>query len=161
MQQILKTVIKNSSLTSLNNYNLKFDKVPVIESEYMITCEVPTVQPRPCIPATFRREIFESYHRTSHPVTDQGTRFESELFYELSKLLSCKSITTYHLQANGSVERWHRTLKAAIICHSDATLYQSLPTVLFGLRTTIHEDLKATSAELTFGENLRLPGDFL
>ncbi|GFS59466.1 hypothetical protein TNIN_167781 [Trichonephila inaurata madagascariensis] len=47
------------------------------------------------------------------------------------------------------------------MCHSDATWYQSLPTVLLGLRTTIHEDLKATSAELVFGENLRLPGDYL
>ncbi|GFQ87513.1 hypothetical protein TNCT_305961 [Trichonephila clavata] len=44
---------------------------------------------------------------------------------------------------------------------SDATCYQSLPTVLLGLRTTIHEYFKATSAELIFGENLRLPGDFL
>ncbi|GFS49859.1 hypothetical protein TNIN_228801 [Trichonephila inaurata madagascariensis] len=47
------------------------------------------------------------------------------------------------------------------MCHSGATWYQSLPTVLLGLRTTIHEDLKATSAESVFGENLRLPGNFL
>ncbi|GFU25916.1 hypothetical protein TNCV_5104291 [Trichonephila clavipes] len=46
------------------------------------------------------------------------------------------------------------------MCHSDATWYQSLPTILLELRTTIHEDLKATLAELVFGENLRLPGDF-
>ncbi|GFT71185.1 hypothetical protein TNCV_3001911 [Trichonephila clavipes] len=45
--------------------------------------------------------------------------------------------------------------------HSDATWYQSLPTVLLGLCTTIHEYLKATSAELVFAENVRLPGDFL
>ncbi|GFY67127.1 uncharacterized protein TNIN_164111 [Trichonephila inaurata madagascariensis] len=38
------------------------------------------------------------------------------------------------------------------MCHNDATWYQSLPTILLGLRTTIHEDLKATSAELVFGE---------
>ncbi|GFY66317.1 integrase catalytic domain-containing protein [Trichonephila inaurata madagascariensis] len=47
------------------------------------------------------------------------------------------------------------------MCHSDATWYQSLPTVLLGLRTTIHENLKSTSAELVLGENLRLPGGFL
>ncbi|GFY33797.1 hypothetical protein TNCV_4595091 [Trichonephila clavipes] len=51
-------------------------------------------------------------------------------------------------------------LKAAIMCHSDET-YQSLSTVLLGLHTTIHEDLKATSVELVFGENLCLPGGFL
>ncbi|GFT79144.1 putative gag-pol protein [Trichonephila clavipes] len=99
----------------------------------------------------------------SYIVTDQGTQFESELFYELFKLLGFKRkrITAYNPPANGLVWRWHRTLKAAIMCHSDATWYQSLPTVLFGLRTTIKEDLKATSAELVFGENLRLPDDFL
>ncbi|GFY44324.1 putative gag-pol protein [Trichonephila inaurata madagascariensis] len=59
------------------------------------------------------------------------------------------------------VERWHRTLKVAIMCHSNATWYQSLPTVLLGLRTTFHDDLKVTSAKLVFGEKLRLPGDFL
>ncbi|GFY14044.1 integrase catalytic domain-containing protein [Trichonephila clavipes] len=88
----------------------------------------------------------------SYIVTDQGTQFEAELFYELSKLLGFKRkrITAYHPQANGLVERWHRTLKVTIMCHSDATWYQSLPTVLLGLRTTIHKDLKATSAELVF-----------
>ncbi|GFR15802.1 hypothetical protein TNCT_146381 [Trichonephila clavata] len=45
--------------------------------------------------------------------------------------------------------------------HGDVTWYQSLPTVLLGLCTTIHDDLKATPAELVFGENLHLPGDFL
>ncbi|GFS49305.1 transcription factor TFIIIB component B [Trichonephila inaurata madagascariensis] len=151
-----------AKLTSLSDYNLKFDKLPVIRSEYMITCEVSTGQPRPFIPAAFHREIFECYHRTSHPVTDQGNQFESELFYELSKLLGfkCKHITAYHPQANSLVDKWHHMLKAAIMWHRDAT-YQSLPTVLLGLRTTIHEDLKATSVELFFGENLCLPGDFL
>ncbi|GFS96550.1 hypothetical protein TNCV_3943491 [Trichonephila clavipes] len=47
------------------------------------------------------------------------------------------------------------------MCHSDVTWYQSLPTILLGLFTTFHEDFKATSAELMFGENLHLPGDFL
>ncbi|GFV23413.1 uncharacterized protein TNCV_4781251 [Trichonephila clavipes] len=178
----------------------------------MIFCEVSTGQPRPYIPAAFRREILERYHRTSHPgiqssfkliskkffspnlgrvvtkrfdelhldiirplptasgyrycitivdhftrwpealpvmdiraetvataiyhgwvskfgspsyiVTDKGTQFESELFYELSKLFGFKRkcITAYHPQAKGLVES---TLKAAIMCHSDATWYLS------------------------------------
>ncbi|GFW68247.1 hypothetical protein TNCV_1881271 [Trichonephila clavipes] len=252
-----------TKLTSLNNHNLKFDKLPVIGSKYMIFYEVSTGQHRPYIPVAFHREIFERYHRTSHPgirssvkliskkffrpnlrrdvtsgsrgyiqcqkckvsrhvhsqigtfplvskrfeelhlniigplptaseyrycvtvvdhftrwpealpvteiraetvanalyrgwiskfgspsyiVTDQGIQFESELLYELSKFLGfkCKRITAYHPQANGLVERWNRTPKATIMCHNDATWYQSLPTILIGLRTTIHEDLKAT-----------------
>ncbi|GFW43276.1 uncharacterized protein TNCV_1350391 [Trichonephila clavipes] len=34
---------QDTNLTSLSNYNLKFDKLPVIGSEYMIFCEVSTV----------------------------------------------------------------------------------------------------------------------
>ncbi|GFW13385.1 putative gag-pol protein [Trichonephila clavipes] len=91
----------------------------------------------------------------SYIVTDQGTQFKSELFYELSKLLgfNCKCITAYHPQDNGLVERWHCTL-----CSIAMRWHQSLPTILLGQHTTIHE---ATSAELVFGENLSLPGDFL
>ncbi|GFT94003.1 transposon Ty3-G Gag-Pol polyprotein [Trichonephila clavipes] len=36
---------KLTKLTSLSNYNLKFDKLPVIGPEYMISCEVSTGQP--------------------------------------------------------------------------------------------------------------------
>ncbi|GFY47251.1 integrase catalytic domain-containing protein [Trichonephila inaurata madagascariensis] len=53
--------------SDLSNYNLKFDRLPVIGSEYMIPCGVSTDHPRPCIPAAFLREIFERYYRTSHP----------------------------------------------------------------------------------------------
>ncbi|GFY33798.1 transcription factor TFIIIB component B [Trichonephila clavipes] len=56
-----------AKLTSLSDYNLKFDKLPVIRSEYKITCEVSTGQPRPYIPAAFHKEIFECFYRTSHP----------------------------------------------------------------------------------------------
>ncbi|GFW05370.1 transposon Tf2-6 polyprotein [Trichonephila clavipes] len=56
-----------TNLPSLSNSNVKFDKLSVIRSEYMIFCEVSTDQPRPYILAAFRREIFELYHRTSHP----------------------------------------------------------------------------------------------
>ncbi|GFS69485.1 transposon Tf2-6 polyprotein [Trichonephila clavipes] len=48
--------------------------------------------------------------------------------------------------------------------HAKSRLYvlvQSQPTIFLGLRITIHKDLNATSAELVFGENLRIPGDFL
>ncbi|GFX92872.1 hypothetical protein TNCV_4014811 [Trichonephila clavipes] len=90
-------------------------------------------------------------------VTDQGTQFEAEVFYKLSKLsgVKDKSIIAYHSQGNVLVERWHHTLKDIITCHSDATEYQFLPTVLLFLSTTIHEDVKATSSEWVLGENLR------
>ncbi|XP_015121549.1 uncharacterized protein LOC107044260, partial [Diachasma alloeum] len=68
--------------------------------------------------------------------------------------------TSYHPQANGLVERLHRHLKAALRCHGEAW-YDALSTVLLGLRTAWKEDIQTTPAELTYGECIRVPGEFL
>ena len=57
--------------------------------------------------------------------------------------------TPYHPAANGLVERLHRTLKAAIMCHADKQWTEALPQVLLGLRTTYKEDLQSSAAELS------------
>lgn len=94
--------------------------------------------------------------------TDQGSQFESKLFNELSKLLGSKRLrtTAYHPQANGMVERFHRQLKAALRTYDSAHWSESLPLVLLGIRTTIKRDLGHTPAEMLYGENLRVPGEF-
>lgn len=68
--------------------------------------------------------------------------------------------TPYHPCANGLIERWHRTLKAALMCHKGSWI-DTLPTVLLGLRCSYKEDIKATPAELVYGTSIRLPGEFL
>ncbi|XP_051157049.1 uncharacterized protein LOC127279020 [Leptopilina boulardi] len=57
------------------------------------------------------------------------------------------------------VERWHRTLKAAIMCHAGENWTRALSSVLLGLRTSV---LKCgySPAEYTFGTTLRIPGEF-
>lgn len=94
--------------------------------------------------------------------TDQGRQFESDLFRRLMNIGATKRIrtTSYHPQANGMIERFHRQVKAALMCHSE-TWQQALPLVLLGVRTALKEDLKCSSAELVYGEPLRLPGEFL
>ncbi|XP_046143645.1 uncharacterized protein LOC123988291 [Osmia bicornis bicornis] len=67
--------------------------------------------------------------------------------------------TAYHPQSNGMVERFHRQLKAAISCHGDGSWTEALPSVLLGIRATIKED--AQTAEMVYGETLRLPGDLI
>lgn len=94
--------------------------------------------------------------------TDRGRQFESSLFQCLSRIAGFehKRTTAYHPACNGLVERFHRQLKAAIVCHANDRWTESLPWVLLGIRTAFKEDLKGSSAELVYGEPLRLPGEF-
>ncbi|KAG6458433.1 hypothetical protein O3G_MSEX010849 [Manduca sexta] len=95
-------------------------------------------------------------------VTDRGPQFESSLFQYLGKIIGFKHrrTTAYHPACNGLVERFHRQLKAAIMCHADPNWVDTLPLVLLGVRTAYKDELKASSAELVYGEPLRLPGEF-
>lgn len=96
-------------------------------------------------------------------VTDQGRQFESSLFNELAKFLGFKRIrtTAYNPAANGLIERFHRTLKAALKCHNNENWLHSLPVVLLGLRSTIKPDIEATVSELVYGSTIRIPSDFM
>lgn len=94
--------------------------------------------------------------------TDQGTQFESQIFQALLNLIGTqrRRTTPYHPQSNGLIERWHRVLKAALMCHAENNWVRTLPTVLLGLRAHIRADTGASPAEFLFGTTLRLPGEF-
>lgn len=94
--------------------------------------------------------------------TDQGRQFESALFQRLMDTCEIKRVrtTSYHPCANGMVERLHRQLKAALMCHKD-TWSRALPLVLLGMRTALKEDIQSSSATLVYGETLRLPGELI
>lgn len=97
----------------------------------------------------------------SEIITDRGTQFQSSLFKYLSEIAGFqhKSTTAYHPACNGLVERFHRQLKAAITCHGNENWTETLPLVLLGIRCAYKEELQASSAELVYGETLRLPGE--
>jgi cleavage and polyadenylation specificity factor subunit 1 len=86
----------------------------------------PEVIPIPNITAdTVARALLTGWiFRFSCPqtiTTDQGRQFESQLFQSLARVFGIQLLrtTAHHPAANGLVERFHRTLKAAIMCHAD------------------------------------------
>lgn len=95
--------------------------------------------------------------------TDRGRQFESELFNKLMHRMGIQRTrtTAYHPQSNGLVERWHRTLKTSLAAKLNSTGWtHELPTVLLGLRAAYKEDIGASTAELLYGQTIRLPGEF-
>jgi hypothetical protein len=94
--------------------------------------------------------------------TDRGAQFQSELFRALSAILGSehRPTTSYHPACNGMVERLHRQLKAAIMCHTNTHWTEVLPLVLLGIRSAWKDDVQSSAAELVYGEPLRLPGEF-
>ncbi|KAI5718458.1 hypothetical protein M8J77_021475 [Diaphorina citri] len=127
----------------------------------------PEAVPIPDISAeTVARNLYNSWiARFGLPKTitsDQGRQFESQIFRELCQLFGIKHVhtTSYHPQANGILERWHRTLKTSLKCHLTENWTEKLPTVLLGLRTSIIPDINMSPAELVYGENIKLAGDF-
>lgn len=139
---------------------------------YLVTCidrfsRWPEAFPTKDISAqTIARVFFNDWiARFGTPKTitsDQGSQFESTLFGALLKLVGCERIrtTAYHPAANGMVERWHRSLKAAIRCQGSDNSLEILPTVLLGLRTSIRLDTDTSPAEFLYGTTLRMPGEF-
>ena len=77
---------------------------------------------------------FSSFGVPLYITTDRGTQFESQLIAQLSQTPGfCRlRATSYHPQSNGKVERFHRTLKAALMS-SKTDLIAALPVFPFGL----------------------------
>ncbi|GAB1867353.1 hypothetical protein CAJAP_08432 [Camponotus japonicus] len=91
--------------------------------------------------------------------TDRGSQFDSQFFSALASLIGCRRHRTiaYHPQSN---ERWHRSLKAAIKYHETSDWVKVLPVVMLGLRTALKEDIGTSAAELVYGAQLKLPGEY-
>ena len=96
--------------------------------------------------------------------SDRGPQFTSQLWTAIAQLLGTQlhHTTTYHPQANGLVERFHRHLKSALrACLTGPSWTRELPWVLLGIRTAPKEDLGCSSAEMVYGAPLTVPGDFI
>ncbi|KAK3881302.1 hypothetical protein Pcinc_014253 [Petrolisthes cinctipes] len=96
--------------------------------------------------------------------SDRGGQFESGVWNKVMILLGIRRYRTasYHPQANGTVERFHRQLKSSLAASAQREDWSiALPLVLLGIRTSLKMDLHNSSAELVYGSTLRLPGELL
>ena len=95
--------------------------------------------------------------------TDRGAQFGSNLWTQLMQCIGAKRnrTTSYHPQCNGLIENFHRRLKDALRVQQNPTDWAiTLPLVLLHIRNTVKEDLECSSAELVFGQTMKLPGQF-
>ena len=93
--------------------------------------------------------------------TDRGTQFTSGTWGEWCREQGVQHITTtaYHPQANGMVERIHRTLKAALCARGGAAAWKDhLPWVLLGMRAAPREETGVSAAEAALQQQLVVPG---
>ena len=110
------------------------------------------------------REWISRFGVPGEITSDRGPQFTSELWDQLHCTLGTKAsrTTSYHLQANGMVEKFHRTMKASLMARlgNNPNWTEELLVVMLGLRTAFKEDLGCSSAELVYGTHLRLPWGF-
>ena len=69
--------------------------------------------------------------------TDQGRQFEARLLKTLVTIIgsSLNPTTARYLASSYMIERLHRQLKAALMCHADEHWAEVLPLVLLGIRS--------------------------
>ena len=95
---------------------------------------------------------------------DRGAQFTSRLWTDLMNILGVhrSKTTSFHPCSNGLVERLNKDIKAALKTQPQPTKWvDNLPFISLALKTQYKIDLKCSSAEMTFGHTLRLPGELL
>ena len=96
--------------------------------------------------------------------SDRGSQFVSSVWTGVCRELgiSPSRTTAYHPQANGMIERFHRSLKVSLRARAAGSNWvQHLPLVMLGLRVVPKEDTGFCSAEAVYGSSLCVPGEFL
>ncbi|XP_068212647.1 uncharacterized protein [Palaemon carinicauda] len=98
-----------------------------------------------------------------HITSDRGMTFTSQLWTSLANLLgiTLHQTAAYNPTANRMVERFHRTLKAALMSRfKDFNWFTQLPWVLLGLRTTPKDVLNLSATEMMYCDPLVVPAKY-
>lgn len=99
--------------------------------------------------------ILARFGTLSDITLDRGAQFTSKLWTAVAGSLGMNRTTAYNAQANRLCERFHHSMKAAL----RTTLTDS--NWIDHLRFAPKKDLQFSSAELVFGQPLRVPVEFL
>ncbi|XP_068245234.1 uncharacterized protein [Palaemon carinicauda] len=94
--------------------------------------------------------------------SDKGSTFTSQLWTLLANLLgiTLHQTTTYNPAANGMVDCFHCTIKAALMFRcKNSDWFTQIPWVLLGLRATPKDTLDISSAEMVYGDPLVIPAE--
>ncbi len=94
--------------------------------------------------------------------SDRGPQFTSQIWRGIANILGVDMnfTTPYHPQANGLVERLHRTLKSSLLAATNGgstSWLEKLPWILMGLRSSIKIDSNLSPGEIVFGQPIKLP----
>ena len=96
-------------------------------------------------------------------ISDREPQFVSQLWTVIAQLpgIELRQTAAYHPQLNGMVERFHRQLKASLAARLTGPNWATqLPWVLLGIRAAHKDDLDALPAEMVYGTELHLQGQF-
>ena len=131
------------------------------------TVAIPTRDQRaPTVAQVLISEWFYKFGVPSRLHSDQGRSFESSLIHQLCLMYGVtKSRTTpYHPAGNGQCERFNRTLHNLLRTLPVSRKHDwaaCLPQVLYCYNTTPHQGTGESPFLLMFGQEPRLPIDFL
>ena len=98
--------------------------------------------------------------------TDNGSNFTSKVFRDNMKQLGINHSTStpYHPKSQGSVERFHQTLKSMLkkYCLDNISVWDELvPYLLFVVRSSVNESVRLSPFNIIFGHKVRGPLEML
>ena len=97
--------------------------------------------------------------------SDQGAAFESGYFAEFCRQygITRSRSSPYHAAGNGGVERFNRTLRMLLRTHviQEEEWDHCIPLCLMAYRAAVHETTGFSPYELTHGDQMKLPIDFV
>lgn len=140
-------------------------------NQYLLTVMCPTTRYPEAFPlknisaktiAKHLIHMFTTFGIPQEVQSDRGSNFTSNLFVQILKELGIKQSlsTAYHPESQGSLERWHQTLKSMLrkYCNENLESWDTgLDFMLFAIRETPQESLGYSPFELLFGRKVRGP----